>query len=86
VRGSGLRRVVGFEAAAPLVAIALGAAVIGLVAADLSLRSQLGISLRMPGANYLGIILGGLAASLVIIASSLPLLDRGTRPEEIRAE
>ena len=66
--------------------IALGAAVIGLVAADLFLRSQLGISLRMPGINYLGIVLGGLAASLVIIASTLPLLERTTRPESVRAE
>jgi hypothetical protein len=81
-----LRRVTGFEAAAPLVVIALAAALIGLVASDLFLRSQLGISLRMPGATYVSIVLGGLTASLVIVAATLPLLERTTRPQDVRAE
>jgi hypothetical protein len=81
-----LRRVVAFETAAPLVIIALGSAVIGLVASDLFLRSQLGITLRMPAAGYYGLVFGGLIASLAIIGSTLPLIEPITRPENTRME
>jgi hypothetical protein len=81
-----LRRVVTLETAAPLVVIALTSAVIGLVASDLFLRSQLGLTLRLPGATYYLIVLGGLVGSLTIIGSTLPLLNRSTRPEEARME
>jgi hypothetical protein len=79
-----LRRVVSIEAAAPLVVIALAASAIGLVAADLFLRSQLGISLRLPGAEYFGIVFGGLAASLAVIAITIPMIDRIAGPEVAR--
>jgi len=81
-----LRQVVALETAAPLVVIALASAAIGLVASDLFLRSQLGLTLRLPGLTYYTIVLGGLVGSLAIIGSTLPLLNRITRPEDARME
>jgi hypothetical protein len=78
-----LRRVVAFEAAAPLVVAAVLSAALGLVAAELFLRSLLSVSIRWPGLLYFG----GIFASLGVIASTLPLIDlstasRGRRPHE----
>ena len=55
-----LRRVVAVETAAPLIVIALGSAIIGFVASDLFLRSQVGLTSRLPGVAYYAIVLGGL--------------------------
>ncbi|MGO9557907.1 MAG: hypothetical protein ACLPQS_15380 [Acidimicrobiales bacterium] len=81
-----LRRVVLLETAVPLVLIAVASAGIGLLATDLFLRSQLGVTLRAPGLVYYLIVLGGLASSLGVIACTLPLLERITRPESARIE
>jgi hypothetical protein len=81
-----LQRVVALETAAPLIVIALASAVIGLVASDLFLRSQLGLTLRPPGVTYYLIVLGGLVGSLAIIGPTLPLLNRITRPQDTRTE
>jgi hypothetical protein len=81
-----LRRVVALETAVPLVVIALASAALGLVASDLFLRSQLGLTLRLPGVGYYALVLGGLVGSLLVIASTMPLLDRLTRPEDVRME
>ncbi len=81
-----LQRVVALETAAPLIVIALGSAAIGLVSSELFLRGQLGLSLQPPGAPYYLITLGGLVGSLTIIASTLPLLNLITRPEDARME
>jgi hypothetical protein len=81
-----LRRVVALETAAPLIVIAIASAAIGLVASDLFLRSQLGLTLRLPGPTYYLIVVGGLVGSLAIIASTLPLLSRITRLEDARME
>jgi hypothetical protein len=81
-----LRRVVALETAVPLTIIAIASAVIGLVASDMFLRSQLGLTLRLPGITYFLIVLGGLVGSLATIGSTLPLLDRITRPEDARME
>jgi hypothetical protein len=43
-------------------------------------------SLRPPGIAYYLIVVAGLAASLGIIASTLPLLKRITGPETARNE
>jgi hypothetical protein len=77
---------VALETAAPLIVIAVGSALVGLVASDLFLRSQLGLTLRPPSATYYFIVLGGLIGSLAIISSALPLLSRITRPEDARME
>ncbi len=81
-----LQRMVALETAGPLLVISIASALIGLVASDLFLRSQLGLTLRLPGLVYYLIVLGGLAGALAIMASTLPLLDRVTRPEDARTE
>jgi len=81
-----LRRVVALESAVPLLVVAAVAIGIGLLAAQLFLRAQMDYTLRPPGVDYFLIVLGGLAASLGIIASTLPLLERITRPETVRNE
>jgi hypothetical protein len=81
-----LRRVVALETAAPLIVIALVSAVIGLFASDLFLRSQLGLTLRLPGVTYFVIVIGGLVGAFAVIGSTLPLLNRITRLEDARME
>jgi hypothetical protein len=81
-----LRREVALEAAAPLLVVAALSAGIGFVAAALFLRSQLAETLRPPGPGYYLLLAAGLAASLGIIASTLPLIERITGPETARNE
>jgi|SRR3984957_1380525 len=81
-----LQRMVALETAGPLLVISLVSALTGLVASDLFLRSQLGLTLRPPSPVYYLIVLGGLVGALAIMASTLPLLDRVTRPEDARTE
>lgn len=81
-----LRRVVALESAVPLVIIALVSAGTGFLVSGLFLRSELGESLRPPGPGYYLIVFAGLAASLGVIASTLPLLQRITAPENARNE
>jgi hypothetical protein len=81
-----LRRVVALESAVPLLVVAAVAIGTGFLAAHLFLTSQLDYSLRPPGIAYYLIVVAGLAASLGIIASTLPLLKRITGPETARNE
>jgi hypothetical protein len=81
-----LRRVVGLEAAVPLLLVAAAAASTGLLAAHLFLRSQLGESLQPPGAGYYLAVGFGITLALAIIAATLPLLERITGPETARNE
>jgi hypothetical protein len=81
-----LRRVVALESAAPLLITAVVSTGLGFLAAGLFVSAQLGYSLRPPGAEYYVIVLAGLAASLGIIASTFPVLDRITGPETARNE
>ncbi len=81
-----LHRVVALESAMPLFLVAVVSIVIGLVSAALYLHSQVGIAFRIPGSAYWATVLGGLAASLAIIASTFPLLNRITGPEVARNE
>jgi predicted lysophospholipase L1 biosynthesis ABC-type transport system permease subunit len=81
-----LRRVVVLETAVPLLVIAAVAIGSGFLAAELFLKSQLDYTLRPPGAAYYLAVLAGLAASLGVIASTLPLLKRITGPETARNE
>jgi hypothetical protein len=81
-----LRRVVTLESAVPLLVVAAVAIGIGFLAAQLFLRAQMDYTLRPPGVDYYLIVIGGLAVSLGIIASTLPLLERITRPETVRNE
>ncbi len=79
-----LRRIVALESALPLLIVAAVSIVVGLVSAALYLHSQVGIAFRIPGIGYWATVLGGLAASLAIIASTFPLLSRMTGPEVAR--
>ncbi|GAB2871371.1 ABC transporter permease [Actinoallomurus bryophytorum] len=81
-----LRRVVVLETAVPLLVIAVVAIGTGFLAAQLFLKSQLDYTLRPPGAAYYLAVLAGLAVSLGVIASTLPLLRRITGPETARNE
>jgi hypothetical protein len=81
-----LRRIVGLEAAVPLLVVAVVSIAAGLVASDLYLRSELSLTLRVPGPGYYGVLLAGLALSLGIVGLSLPLIQRITGPENARNE
>ena len=79
-----LHRVVALESALPLLLVAAVSIVVGLVSAALYLHSQVDIAFRLPGIGYWATVLGGLAASLAIIASTFPIIDRTTGPEVAR--
>jgi hypothetical protein len=81
-----LRKVVALETAVPLLVAAVVAIGIGFLAAHLFLTAQMQYSLRSPGVAYYVIVVAGLAASLGIVASTLPLLRRMTGPETARNE
>jgi hypothetical protein len=81
-----LRRVVGLEAAAPLLITAAVSVAAGLLSAQLFLRAQLRDTLRLPGPTFYLVLLTGLLAALAVMASSLPLLSRITGPETARNE
>jgi hypothetical protein len=79
-----LRRVIALEAAAPLLITAAASIGIGFLTAELFLRAQLRESLQAPGPSYYLVVIAGLLASLAIIASTVPLLNRITGPEVAR--
>jgi hypothetical protein len=81
-----LRGVVALESAVPLLLVAVVSTGIGLVAAQLYLTTQLHYSLQPPGAGYYVVVLGGLGASLAVIAATLPVLRRITGPATARNE
>jgi predicted lysophospholipase L1 biosynthesis ABC-type transport system permease subunit len=81
-----LRRIVALESVVPLLVVAVVATASGFLAAGLFLRSQLDYALRAPGAGYYAAVLAGLAVSLGVIGSTLPLLRRITGPETARNE
>ena len=81
-----LHRVVALESAVPLILVAAVSIVVGLVSAALYLHSQVDIAFRVPGIAYWATVVVGLAASLAIIASTFPLLNRMTGPEVARNE
>ena len=81
-----LHRVVALESALPLLLVAAVSIVVGLVSAALYLHSQVGIAFSIPGIAYWATVGGGLAASLAIVASTFPLLNRITGPEVARNE
>jgi hypothetical protein len=81
-----LHRVVTLESALPLLLVATVSIVVGLLAAALYLHSQVGIAFSLPGFSYWSTVIGGLAASMAIIATTFPILDRITGPEVARNE
>ncbi len=81
-----LRRVIALETLVPLLAVAVVAMAMGFLAAHLFLRAQLEYSLLAPPLSFYLMMAGGLAVSLSIVASTLPLLRRVTGPETSRNE
>ncbi|MEU4645007.1 FtsX-like permease family protein [Micromonospora sp. NPDC023814] len=81
-----LRRVVALETVAPLLIVAAVAIGTGFLAAHLFLQAQLGYPLLAPKPSFYLMVVGGLAVSLGIVASTLPLLRRITGPETARNE
>ena len=81
-----LRRIVALEAALPLLVIAIVSAATGLLGAELFLRSQLDVSLHVPGLEYFVVVFAGIVSSLGLIAATLPIIDRITGPEVARNE
>jgi hypothetical protein len=84
VQLSVLRHVVLLESAVPLLVTAAVAIGTGLLAAHLFLRAQYQFSLDAPHLGFWLLIGTGLALSLAVIASTLPLLRRITGPESAR--
>jgi hypothetical protein len=83
---STLRRVIALEATVPLLASVVVAAGAGFAAAGLFVRAQLDQALEPPGIAYYVLLVAGVAASLLIIASTLPLLASTTGPESARQD
>ena len=81
-----LQRIVALEAALPLLVIAIVSAATGLLGAEFFLRSQLDVSLRVPGLEYFVVVFAGIVLSLGLIAATLPVIDRITGPEVARNE
>jgi FtsX-like permease family protein len=79
-----LRRVVALESAVPLIGIAVLSIGIGFLTAGLFLEAQLDETLQAPGLGYYLIVATGIGVSLAIIASTMPLLERITGPQNAR--
>lgn len=79
-----LRRIVLLEAAVPLIGLTVVSAAGGLLTATLLLRAVRGTTLRLPGPGYYLMLLAGIAAAMVLVASTMPLLRRTSDPENLR--
>ena len=80
-----LQRVIALESAVPLLVTAVLSIGIGFAAAAMYAKAQVGPFVA-PGAAYYVITGAGIAVSLGIIASTMPLLRRITGPEVARNE
>lgn len=85
---SDLRRIVLAEAAAPLLMVATASAGLGLAVAAVVLSTTGGGSrpFVLPGPGYWLSLAGGLAAALLVVLATLPLLDRLTSLDSARFE
>ncbi|HEY2793808.1 MAG TPA: FtsX-like permease family protein [Micromonosporaceae bacterium] len=79
-----LRSVVALESAVPLLVVAVVAIGAGFAAAAIFLKAQMGYVLTAPPGEYYAFVIAGLVLSLLVIASTLPLLERFTGPEVAR--
>jgi hypothetical protein len=79
-----LQRVVALESAVPLLVVAAVAIGAGFAAAAIFLKAQMSYALTAPPGEYYAFVIAGLMLSLLVIASTLPLLERLTGPEVAR--
>jgi predicted lysophospholipase L1 biosynthesis ABC-type transport system permease subunit len=83
---SRLRVLVLLQAGAPLVTVAAFSAALGIAVAQVILRVASTVDVPLPGPS-LGLTLGAsLLGALLVVALTLPPLERLTRPETARAE
>jgi hypothetical protein len=81
-----LRRVVVFEGAVPLLAVAAVAISVGFAGAAMYATIAQNRPMVAPGPAYYLLTVGGIIISLAIIAATFPLLSRITGPEVARNE
>ena len=81
-----LRAVVMREAALPLFTLATTSAVLGLGVSWITIRFGGDTGYEWPPIGLVVVLAAGLAATLAVVASILPLLDRVTRTEATRFE
>ena len=83
---SGLRAVVLLQAGVPLVAVASASALLGIAVAQLILRLAAAPVIAWPDASLVVLLAVSLVLAMVVVALTLPALERLTRPESVRAE
>jgi hypothetical protein len=81
-----LRAVVMREAALPLLTLATTSALLGLGVSWMTVRFGGDTGYEWPSIGLVVVLAAGLAATLAVVASVLPLLDRVTRTEATRFE
>ncbi|HEY6416059.1 MAG TPA: FtsX-like permease family protein, partial [Acidimicrobiales bacterium] len=81
-----LRAVVMREAALPLLTLATTSAVLGLGVSWITIHFDGDTRYEWPSIGLVVVLAAGLAATLAVVASILPLLDRATRTEATRFE
>jgi hypothetical protein len=83
---SRLRALVLLQAGAPLVAVSLFSAVLGIVVAQVVLRLVDATQVPWPDPSLAITLAVSLAGALAVVAMTLPPLERLTRPESLRGE
>ena len=83
---SRLRALVLLQAGAPLVAVAMFSAVLGITVAQVILRLADATQVAWPDASALLTLVVSLASAIALVALMLPPLERLTRPETVRIE
>jgi ABC-type antimicrobial peptide transport system permease subunit len=83
---SRLRALVMLQAGAPLVAVALVSAVLGIVVAQLVLRLADAATVPWPNGSLVVTLGVSLAGAMAVVVLMLPPLERLTRPDAIRIE
>jgi hypothetical protein len=83
---SRLRALVLLQAGAPLVAVALFSAALGIAVAQIILRLVDTTTVPVPDASVALILAASLLGALAVVALMLPPLERLTRPESVRVE
>jgi hypothetical protein len=81
-----LRTAVLLEAAIPLIATTVLAAAAGTLYGEMVLNATSGTPYQWPSAQFVLAIVAGIVLALAIVALTLPLLGKITRPENARFE
>jgi len=82
---SGLRATILLQAGAPLVAVALASALLGVLV-GIAVVWIAGGSLAIPDGSLVGVLVASLTVAMLIVALTLPPLERMTRPASVRHE